>query len=129
MISDALVKANPVFNFQEVILSPEKYLKYMHDDLLNVIRKSKNPLLKESASLLKKIDTRDLFKMVGEASIHKANRSRVTARDVWQQAPEDSDLSPDDLVVLFFKLDWGNGEEYPLDRINFFDSHDTSKLC
>ena len=82
MIADALVLANPVFKFEEVIQSPQLYLKYMNDDLLNVIRKSKRPELKEAAVLLKRIDTRDLFKMVGEASIHKENRIRVTAEEV-----------------------------------------------
>jgi deoxynucleoside triphosphate triphosphohydrolase SAMHD1 len=124
MISEALVKANPVFHFEEAIISPDKYLKLMHDDLLNVIRKSKDPRLKESADLIKRIDTRDLFKMVGEASIHKSNRAKVTAEAICSD-----ELDPSDLHVLFFKLDWGNGEEYPLDRINFFDSHDTTKLC
>jgi hypothetical protein len=45
MIADALVSANSVFHFEEVIQSPELYIKYMHDDLLNVIRRSKKPEL------------------------------------------------------------------------------------
>jgi len=71
MIADALVSANSVYHFEEIIFSPTLYLKYMHDDLLSVIRRSKNPELKEAASLLKRIDTRELYKHVGEASIHK----------------------------------------------------------
>jgi lipid II:glycine glycyltransferase (peptidoglycan interpeptide bridge formation enzyme) len=71
MIADALVLANPVYHFEEVIYNPDLYLKYMHDDLLNVIRKSKKPELQQSSALLKRIDTRDLYKLVGEASIHK----------------------------------------------------------
>lgn len=126
MIADALVQANQVYHFEEVIFSPEKYLRLMHDDLLNVIKKSKDPRLKESSELLKRIDTRDLFKMVGEASINKANRGRVMPAEICKFS---ADLNPTDLVVLSFKLDWGNGEEYPLDRINFFDSRDTSTLC
>ena len=42
MIADALIKANDFYHFEEVIFSPEKYLKLMHDDLLHVIKKSKN---------------------------------------------------------------------------------------
>ena len=130
MISDALVLANPVFHFEDVIQSPELYLKYMNDDLLNVIRKSKKPELQEAAALLKRIDTRDLFKMVGETSIHKHNRDRVTPEEICSHAgPDEVDLKPTDLVVLHFKLDWGNGEHYPLDKINFFSSSDTTKLC
>ncbi len=79
MVSEALVRANPVYHFEEVIFKPELYMKYMHDDLLAVIAKSKNPVLKDSAALLQRIHVRDLYKCVGEASIHKENRSKITS--------------------------------------------------
>ena len=37
MISEALIAANPVYHFENIIRSPEDYLKYIHDDLLRVI--------------------------------------------------------------------------------------------
>lgn len=131
MIADALVSANSVYHFEEVIFNPELYLKYMHDDLLNVIRRSKKPELNEAASLLRRIDSRELYKLVGEASIHKHNRGRISAEDICahQQCNGEGELRPEDLIVHFFKLDWGNGESYPLDKICFFDSSDSSKLC
>ena len=43
MVSEALIAANPVYRFDEIIHKPEDYLKYIHDDLLRVIQKSKNP--------------------------------------------------------------------------------------
>ena len=52
MVAEALVQANPVFHFEEVIFNPELYMKYMRDDLLTVIANSKKPELKESATLL-----------------------------------------------------------------------------
>ena len=42
MVAEALVKANPVYRFDEMITQPERYIRYMHDDLLQVIKKSKN---------------------------------------------------------------------------------------
>lgn len=45
MVSEALIKANPVYHFENIIQTPEDYLKYIHDDLLRIIQKSKRPEL------------------------------------------------------------------------------------
>ena len=45
MVTEALVKANPVYHFENVIHSPEEYIRVMHDDLLHVIKKSRKPEL------------------------------------------------------------------------------------
>ena len=82
MVSEALVAANPIYHFDEIIHKPEEYLKYIHDDLLRVIQKSKNPALQTSANLLKRIDTRDLYKCVGEAMVLKENRSKIKVEDI-----------------------------------------------
>lgn len=66
MVSEALVKANPVYRFDEVIRKPEEYIRLMHDDLLQVIKKSKKSELQDSANLLKRIELRDLYKCAGE---------------------------------------------------------------
>ena len=45
MVSEALIEANPVYRFDQIILNPKSYLKYIHDDLLRVIKKSQRPEL------------------------------------------------------------------------------------
>ena len=49
MVADALIAANPVYRFDQIIHDPKQYLKYMHDDLIQIIKKSKNPDLKYSS--------------------------------------------------------------------------------
>jgi len=71
MLSEALVKANPVFHFDQVVHCPKLYLKLMDDDLLMVIRNSRKPELKESRDLLHRIEVRDIYKCAGERSISK----------------------------------------------------------
>ena len=71
MVAEALVAANPVFKFEEVIYDPVRYQRLMHDDLLCVIKKSKNPELHQSAQLLKRIDRRDLYKCVRESIVNQ----------------------------------------------------------
>ena len=45
MIAEALIAANPVYHFDEVIYKPKEYLRLIHDDLLHLIKKSKKPEL------------------------------------------------------------------------------------
>lgn len=47
MIVDALLEANPVYKFQDMIFNPEDYTK-MTDSLVSIIEVSKNPALLKS---------------------------------------------------------------------------------
>ena len=69
MVAEALVKANPVYRFDQMISRPEEYIRMMHDDLLHVIKKSRKEELRESANLLRRIDHRDLYKCCGDSII------------------------------------------------------------
>jgi len=127
MVSEALIAANPVFHFEEVIHSPEQYLRLISDDLLHIIKKSKNADLKTSSDLLKRIDRRDLYKCVGESIISKEAKRSINASDI--AACQDMNLAkggaagqlrPEDLIVHCFKVDWGSDELYPLDNMCFY---------
>lgn len=43
MVAEALIKANPVFKFDEAIFQPERYINLVRDDLIQVIKRSKAP--------------------------------------------------------------------------------------
>ena len=135
MVSEALIAANPVYHFEKIIQTPQDYLKYIHDDLLRIIQRSKKPELATSRNLLKRIETRDLYKCVGEAMVLKDNRQRIKPADIANcqdatlSANVDGQLKPEDIIVHPFKLDWGNGNEYPLDNMHFFEYKDTPVLC
>ena len=127
MVTEALVKANPIYHFEDVIFNPEEYIRVMHDDLLHVIKKSRKPELQESAKLLKRIDHRDLYKCVGESIIHKDSKRLIKAEDICScqdmnlsQSGAQGQLRPEDLIIHCFKVDWGYDEKYPLDNMHFF---------
>ncbi len=65
MIVDALLEANPVYKFQEMIFNPEDYTK-MTDSLVSIIEVSKNPELKKSQAILKRLRQRDIYRFIGE---------------------------------------------------------------
>ena len=65
----------------------------------------------------------------------KDNRSRIKPADIANcqdatlAANIDMQLRPEDLIVHPFKLDWGNGDRYPLDNMHFFEYKDAPVLC
>lgn len=77
---------------------------------------------------MKRIDCRDIYKLVGEALVTKELQAKIKAADIvsWQS---DNLLKPSDLLVHSFRLDWGNGEEYPLDAMAFFESETPDSVC
>ena len=70
--------------------------------------------------MLQRIDYRDLYKCVGEALITKQNKEKINGTDIASFTTEGK-LRGSDLIVHPFKLDWGNGEKYPLDSMIFYD--------
>lgn len=81
-----------------------------------------------SASILKRIESRDLYKLVGESLISKEMRHKIRASDIAGCSKEGT-LKPHELIVHPFRLDWGNGESYPLDNMSFFDQSNPEVLC
>lgn len=77
---------------------------------------------------MKRIDERDLFKPIGDALVTKELRSKITASDIATFA-DDISLKPSDLIVHTYRLDWGNGEQYPLDDMVFFESEKPEVAC
>jgi hypothetical protein len=45
MVAEALIKANPVYRFDEAIFEPKRYISLVRDDLLSIIKRSNKPQL------------------------------------------------------------------------------------
>jgi len=54
MYQDALVKADPAFKFLDNLRKPEKYVQFT-DLVVNRIKRSKDPLLRESQEIIDRI--------------------------------------------------------------------------
>lgn len=74
--------------------------------------------------LLRRIDDRDLYKVCGENIISEEQKAAVKKNGQQEIASLDASgrLHPDDIIVHTYRLDWGNGDNYPLDSINFFNT-------
>lgn len=77
---------------------------------------------------MKRIDERDLYKLVGEALVSKEHRDKINSSDIVS-FDSDKKLKYSDLIVHAFRLDWGNGEQYPLDSMVFYDSEKPDFAC
>lgn len=100
----------------------------MRDDTLQVIKKSKNPDLQASAQILKRIDYRDLYKVVADRIISKEFKQKICAKDICDYS-DSNELKSEDLLVHTFRLDWGSGENYPLDSMIFYESEKPDTPC
>lgn len=65
--------------------------------------------------------------LAGEALISKEQKSKVNADDIVSWA--DGQLKTTDIIVHPFRLDWGNGEQYPLDSMIFYESETPDLPC
>ena len=68
MIVDALIAANQVYHFEEKIRDPEAYVD-LTDNVLTNIENSRNPELKDSQKILKRVRCRDLYRFVASKLI------------------------------------------------------------
>lgn len=63
MIVDALMEANPVFQFQNKIHDPDQYV-HLTDNVLSLIENSKKPELAKSRDLLLRLRKRQLYRFL-----------------------------------------------------------------
>jgi len=93
-----------------------------------VIKRSKVSELQDSAKLLKRIDERDLYQVAGEALISKEQKSKLSAEDIasWD---EKGTLRASHIILHPYRIDWGNGEHYPLDTMVFYEGENPDVAC
>lgn len=66
--------------------------------------------------------------MAGEALITKEQKSHLNAEDIASHDTTKK-LKATDLILKPFRIDWGNGEQYPLDTMLFFESERPDVAC
>lgn len=131
MVKDCLIKADPVYNFLEIIREPEEYVK-LDDNIIYLIENSSNPLLKESQEIIKRLNYRDLYMCLLDLLIplerqHEFTQEITAKNIVSHQASGNPDLTEDDIEVVILSMDYGNGDRNPFDSIYFYKKNNSSK--
>jgi hypothetical protein len=113
----------------ESVDKPEEYL-HMTDDLIRSIERSKCPELEESRRIIKRLRTRDLYKFVDEFLIppelrDRLNKNTVKAQDIINHQSNGDNLTQDDIIVIFTKLNYAMNDKNPVDSIRFFSKYNS----
>ncbi|CAI2168138.1 14688_t:CDS:10 [Funneliformis geosporum] len=131
MLCDAMAEADPILGISKAIDDPEKYLQ-LNDTILNEIEFSKDPMLKKSRDLIKRIRTRDLYKFVDEFIIplelkDHLTEKKINSREIIAHQSDNDRLGEDDVIVNRIKLSYAKKNENPVDYVKFYNQYDIDK--
>ncbi|XP_072168740.1 deoxynucleoside triphosphate triphosphohydrolase SAMHD1-like [Diadema setosum] len=144
MIVEALVKADSHLRLfpgkDGKLLTMSESLDDMHaytqvtDSVLEHIIFSRSPELEESRAIIQKVLTRQLYKCVGQSQPPGTTKLESEFEICKQICTALSDeelggpqLDLDDLIVHVVKLDYGMGNQNPVDYVRFYSKEDPSK--
>lgn len=128
-IKDILILSNKHFNFTEVIFDPEEYLK-LDDGILNIIEDfssdpDNDPDLLKASKMVTELRHRNFYRYVGEILIpmnSKEIMKKITLEEIssFNNAKDQNYVRPEDLDMVSYSIDYGNGERNPFDTIHFY---------
>ncbi|XP_030832169.1 deoxynucleoside triphosphate triphosphohydrolase SAMHD1-like [Strongylocentrotus purpuratus] len=144
MMVEALIKADPHLRIfpraNGTKLTMSESLDDMHaythltDSVLEHILFSQKGSLKESKDIIQKILTRQLYKCVGQSQPPADTKlekpleiSKAICLAVSEEELKGPQLDPDDLVVHVVKMDYGMGNQNPVDYVRFYSKEDLNR--
>uniref|UniRef100_A0A4W2FKI5 Deoxynucleoside triphosphate triphosphohydrolase SAMHD1 n=1 Tax=Bos indicus x Bos taurus TaxID=30522 RepID=A0A4W2FKI5_BOBOX len=144
MITDAFLKADDhieitgsagrKYRISTAIDDMEAFTK-LTDNIFLEILYSTDPNLNDARMILKKIESRNLYKFVGETQpmiqrIKKENYEHLP-NEVASAKPSDveleAELKAEDLIVDVINMDYGMEDKNPIDHVRFYCKSDLSK--
>ncbi|KAM9095271.1 deoxynucleoside triphosphate triphosphohydrolase SAMHD1-like [Sarcophilus harrisii] len=145
MMTHAFLKADPhieiegsggkKYTLSTAIDDMEAYVKLTDNIFLEILH-SPDPKLAEAREILLKIQSRKLYKFVGETrptGQEKIRREQYEqlAKDVAASTPELTDLKvelkAEDFIIDVINMDYGMQEKNPIDHVYFYCKNDRSK--
>ncbi|KAJ2785643.1 hypothetical protein GGI15_001844 [Coemansia interrupta] len=127
MLVDAMTIANPVLRISDAIHDPRQY-QNLTDEVIRDIERSREPELQEARNIIKRINTRDIYRFVDEFIIPPDLVSVVTSSTITEAAivgfrADGDDFSEADILIDFCRIHYGMRSENPVDHINFFSKY------
>lgn len=144
MIVDALLSAESIMHFADHVTNPEKYL-HLTDSIVEMIRMSDDERLGEAQTILNRIVSRDLYKMVDykvfawewKEHLQKFFSPEAIVAAAKSHTPENGgkrdilqELSTQHVIIDEAVLHYGMGNSNPIDKIRFYSKrkpHECSK--
>jgi HD superfamily phosphohydrolase len=129
MIKDIFTEANSYFDFKSYLYDPEQFIK-LKDSILNQILYSDKPELTNAKEIVKRIYKRDLYKFVGEKTCVESSTQlyekflNLSEEDILNCASstdyKEEQLLPGDIKIMKCQLDFGKGEDDPIECVKFY---------
>ncbi|KIJ33206.1 hypothetical protein M422DRAFT_35579 [Sphaerobolus stellatus SS14] len=144
MIVDALIRADPYLQISGRINNPKRYT-HLTDDILLEIERSECEELQPSRDIIRRVRTRDLYKLVDKTLLPWEKRrlweEKFTAARIVEIAknldiPEFNEpdvqalvteLKPDHFIVDLSTLHHGMGDQFPLDNCMFYGKYNPNE--
>mmetsp|Transcript_27966 Transcript_27966/g.32248 ORF Transcript_27966/g.32248 Transcript_27966/m.32248 type:complete len:759 (-) Transcript_27966:278-2554(-) len=154
MICDILLKADPHHRIKtsnpenfpnglpisRAMLDPESYCN-LNDSILDILKSSTNPGLKEAQDLIKRFSRRDFYSYVTKEEINDTNRKQLWEKDKNQIISElcnnkwhhdncgkKLSLNPEDIIIEKLEIHHGRKEVNPVDCMRFLPKRDLHLL-
>ncbi|TIA83461.1 hypothetical protein E3P94_00852 [Wallemia ichthyophaga] len=127
MIVDALVAADAYLGISKKISNPKEYL-HLTDSIIEDISRSKTPELEQARSILERLYLRDLYRCVDHSvypssDFSKEDIANLNSELVASHAPDNVELSADDIIVDWTRIHHGMKQEDPVSKIWFFSKY------
>ena len=124
MICDILLKANNKLKIAECIYNPEEFIN-LTDDILNTIKISKDPDLKESKDIITRLEKRDIYKFIDEYIVPNELTDYIKIINPVDIISQNSELSNlitiDDIIIFDKKMNYNLNDKNPVDNVYFYN--------
>ena len=120
MIGDIMLESNDIYNYPSV-LDTDDFIG-LDDTILTRIKYNKEPCLTGCKQLIKRIEKRDIYKLVYTGN----TESLETVKD--RILDGNTDLGEENYHFIEMHFDFCNGSESPFHNINFYRNEDTKIL-
>ncbi|ORX72003.1 HD-domain/PDEase-like protein [Linderina pennispora] len=121
MLIDAMLIADPVLELSQAVLDPERYL-YLTDEIVRDIERSREPELETARAILRRLQKRELYKLVDEFILPPELSSIADSRIVKFRSDND-DFTERDVLVDINRMHYGMKNENPVEHINFYSKY------
>jgi deoxynucleoside triphosphate triphosphohydrolase SAMHD1 len=137
MIKDIFSEANSFFNFSASLYDPDQFIR-LKDCILNQILYSDDVALCKAKELVKRIYKRDLYKFVGEKTCVGSSSQlydkflNLKEEDILNCASnegyKEEQITYGDIKIMKCQLDFGKGEEDPIEYVKFYHKDNKGSL-
>lgn len=128
----SIVAADNYLKISESTLDCERF-SHLTDHILRSIEGSREAELADSRQIISRLRTRKLYKFVDEMIFSSkspafARISSLTEEElITYQSAGDASLSPEDLIVSVFELNYAMKDSNPVDKVHFYSTSDPNK--